>query len=304
MSFENLLRSSRLMSLAKPKNSGYFTQYQEFPKNQAVKTTASSFHRRNWGLKAPIPPKHKSVNIHVQALDSVEGLAQYEPASGDVRRLDRFREFGVALRLPQGIDSDNFFQADSSRQKPIGDKNIYELKKLYKDAESQSKEFWRLRLDGQRADSQNQRSRVSALDRRVGVDAQEFMGLPKTLHAMRHPKQTAIGLNYSLPGSLFNTPDGFKSRKEVRGRVVDGNNTNRVDQVAAIGGFATSTTAPDRMKNNGDKAKFAVPHRFFIKQAGVSGARVEVRSAAVSLTSAKEHPIPQDTLQGIYGFTR
>ncbi|CAN6602842.1 small ribosomal subunit protein bS1m [Trichomonascus vanleenenianus] len=233
MEFQSLLRSSRLSSLSGPLK----RNTKSLPTHQVVATTPSSFHRRDWGLKAPIPAKHQSLYVNVGALDSMESIAQYESGSGNFRRLQRFREFGIPVDFAKNAETTNFFEAKTNFFRPL---------------KSMEKRHFSQRLDAAK------KSRVATLsaheqplpskNRNLSTTASSLESTVKRelkieTPAVSNPKdqssgsilRPALGLNYSLKGSLRVTPTGISKTTKVPGRIVSGR--SRPASAVAVGGF-------------------------------------------------------------------
>ncbi|KAA8899435.1 hypothetical protein TRICI_006349 [Trichomonascus ciferrii] len=227
--FGSLLRTSRLASLSKPLK-GVNRKLNPHPSHQVVATTPASFHRRDWGLKAPIPEKHRSLYVNVQAMDSPEGIAQYEAGSGFYRKLQRFRELGVPLK--HGNMQVDYFLTRSDQGKTLLDIPKHELERLMKIAPEKRKEFKKF-LEQKRS--------TQTIKTRDDMDsyAAEFWNFnPIHAHSMRKSR-SSIGLNYGLKGTLHNTPDGMRTGKIVPGRVVNGGIENRA---VGIAGFVAESS--------------------------------------------------------------
>lgn len=227
--FGRLLRNSRLATLGKPLQ-GMSRPLNPHPSHQVVTTTPASFHRRDWGLKAPIPEKHRSLYVNVQAMDSPEGLAQYESGSGFYRKLQRFRELGVPLK--QGNMHLDYFSARSDKSKTLLGLPQYKLNRLIKRAPSKRQEFKEF-IEDKRKDSKSRNTKADMT--RFAVEFWNF----NPIHAHSVGKsRSSIGLNYSLKGALHNTPEGLRTGKIVPGRVVNGYTRNTV----GLGGFVAESS--------------------------------------------------------------
>lgn len=246
--FTSLLRTCRLSSLNKPlAETPSYNLFKSYPLHQVIESTPASFHRRNWGLKCPIPYKQRSLYINVQALDSEVGLAQYEAGAGFYRKLQRFREFGVPLKLPK-VDADGYFLLANNSNKSLRGMNPKQIKSLLDESKRKRKDFLTPLLK-----SAKSRDEVYKTSAKLDAKAEKYLGFEQSsIYGSRAvtntntSKATAIGLNYGLQGVAFNTPNGVVSKKQVKGR--------ELGRIIAIGGFiAKRTSTPGDNDNRIDK---------------------------------------------------
>jgi hypothetical protein len=263
--FPRLLQSSRVVSLykagANPTGAG---KNKLFPVDQVVGTTSSSFHRGNWGLKSQIPSKHKSLYVNVKALDSESGLAQFDGNTGFYRRWQRFREFQVPLELPKRANADSYFKGSSKMFRSVDNFGPKEIGKLNISSVEKRQEFKDYLFNTKRASLDEFRRTSAATQEIVG----SFLGLdvvPEYPGSSRF--KSAVGLSYTLKGSLINTPQGIRTHIPVAGRVLDQerntSGTVGLGGFVALGALSHSTASPGR-PNRMDT------HEFIINKASVN----------------------------------
>ncbi|ANB12979.1 mitochondrial 37S ribosomal protein MRP51 [Sugiyamaella lignohabitans] len=262
--FPSLLRNSRVVGLYKSASdkgsaaAADLIKNKWYPVDQVVGTTAASFHKRNWGLKSPIPRKHKSLYLNVSALDSEVGLAQFDGNTGFHRKLQRFREMQVPLELAKLTDADSHFKANSKKlksiesltKKEVRDMNLSSVDKRLAFREYLAKTK-KISPDGFRTSSADSRETVASF---LGLDPGSTVPFA---HNYRH--KMALGLSYKLKGSLINTPEGIRTTKPVPGRVLD----KTYSGVVGIGGFVSNSTLAPGMV---DRTK---AHNFIINKASM-----------------------------------
>lgn len=215
MTFERLLRNSRVVSLHKPKidmaspKTVMLMNQKSQPVYQVIGTTSSSFHRRNWGLKSMIPNKHRSLNLNVQALDSETGLAQYDGNTGFYRKLQRFREFGQPLEYKGAANGTPFLKAKTEMDRV-------------------SMEISRKRLEQMKNNGQHSYAKFDAFLASKGIKRSEIENTKGSLNGVileylgqkrgKVQPTSVLGLNYSLVGSLDMTPTGIRKNRVVKAR--------------------------------------------------------------------------------------
>lgn len=215
MTFERLLRGSRIVSLHKPEidlssqKTLMLLSQKPQPVYQIVGTTSSSFHRRNWGLKSMIPSKHKSLNLNIQALDSETGLAQYDGNTGFYRKLQRFREFGQPLENRGVASGTPFLNASTEMDRApmkVFRKRLADMKK--------SGDHNYAKFDEYLATKGSKRSEIENTKGSLNDILVEYLGQKPG----KVQPTSVLGINYSLMGSLDITPSGIRKNRVVKAR--------------------------------------------------------------------------------------
>jgi hypothetical protein len=269
--FAQLIRGSKPLTLFK---SGAKVAGKDVPVDQAIKTTSAAFYRRNYGLKGPVPERQQSVILNVESLDTRIGIADLNTQTGWTRRIEKFREMGVPLRLPTAKDADNYFRVDSKPQWSLNDISESKIRELSQKVGDKRGDFYKFIKNKNGARAQ----RVTDM----GNSVDEFLGMsPATSTANSGVRPTAIGVNYSLPGTLHNTPRGFLRNKIVPGRVLDNSRSSRRGGfLAAVGGFVARST--DKVRDDHGAAPMANVHDFVVNSADAG------QNGRVSLTVASK----------------
>lgn len=268
--FSNLLRSSRLSSLPKAVKA----HAKNIPREQVVQTTPASKYRRDFGLKRAMPERMKTPYVTVKALDTMEGMTDYDFGSSYHLKLKRFQETGAAITFM--LNTTGLFNS-AAESKTWGNMTPQELKDLVQSSKTKRREFinWAL---------QNESKQLhEMLDKNEGLRAvQRFLQIQSSeglnLVGEKIPVKGNAGLGYLLPGGIHNTPTGLSTSKPVLGRLVTSYTKQRR---AAIGGFIANTSSsflPTRPQELSE-----TPRKFVITN-------VRVRpNGGIDMTSNEEH---------------
>uniref|UniRef100_A0A060TCX3 ARAD1B19140p n=1 Tax=Blastobotrys adeninivorans TaxID=409370 RepID=A0A060TCX3_BLAAD len=302
MEFPGLLRTSRLSSLAHPikQSMNEMSSANPYPRYQVLATTPSSLYRRNWGVKAPIPSKHQSPYVVLDALDSPHGIAQYQAGASFVRKQQRFRELGVPLNLSPGADDYFHIRSAENRRPTLRSLSSSKVQKLLKQAPSKRQEFVKhletrskaeassgpstgtsgyldSSLFAEAAVSQNSSSarHFNRSEMDLGRVASSFMGLsPERWESYGKKTRGPIGLNYGVKGTLHNTPKGIMNGKIVQGRVAVSKTTGSyagrgpIRACGIVGGFVVDTPIVSTVDS---ATKVKKVQQFYVRSAHVVG---------------------------------
>lgn len=231
--FSNLLRSSRLSSLPKAVKS--HIRNNAVPKEQVVHTTPASFYRRDFGLKRAMPERMKTPYVTVKALDTLEGMTDFNFGSSYHLKVKRFQETGAAITP---LPTSGLFNA-SVENKTWSNMTPEELKDLVRSSKGKRRDFisWALKNETKQLHQM--------LEKDDGVRAvQRFLEIQSTegpnWSNEKIPVKGNAGLGYLLPGGIHNTPTGITQSTPVKGRLVPSYPQQRR---AAIGGFIAQTSS-------------------------------------------------------------
>lgn len=230
--FSNLLRSSRLSSL--PKTVKAHTK--NIPKEQVVQTTPASFYRRDFGLKRAMPERMKTPFVTVKALDTTEGMTDYDFGSSYHLKVKRFQETGTAVTFM--LNSTGLFSS-SAENKTWANMTPQELKQVVLSSKGKRQEFikWALENESKQLHEMLEKNEgVRAVQRFLQIQSAEGLNIS----AEKIPVKGNAGLGYLLPGAIHNTPTGLLQQKPVLGRLVTSHTKQRR---AAIGGFVAQTSS-------------------------------------------------------------
>lgn len=244
--FTNLLRHSRLSSL--PKAVKMETNLRATPKQQVIHTTPASFHRHDFGLKRTMPARMKSPYITLNALDTYEGMTDFERGSSYYLKHKRSQELGIAPST-ENIDMRLFAsQSNSSKSwKNLTKKDVQELIKSFKGD----------RLELMKWGAENNLKNLPFKERFLPILESYFKirnGTTNINNAINTPVKGNAGFSYLLSGGFHNAPiksnqkagDGItfaQATNIVKGREVAGLEKSTS---AAVGGFVARYNSPSR----------------------------------------------------------
>lgn len=182
-----------------------------------------------------MPQGSKTPFITVKALDTYEGMTDFDYGSSFHLKQKRFQESGAAITY---MPNNNLF-TPNVKQRGWNQLSPEEMKAMVRDAKKKRNEFisWSLnneeKLLNQMLEKNESTSAIQKFHQIQGADSYLWAG-EKT------PIKGSGGLGYLLPGSIHNTPRGIAQAKTVKGRLVPSYpNLFR----AAIGGFTALTSS-------------------------------------------------------------
>ena len=231
--FSNLLRSSRLSSL--PKAVKTHAKPNVVPQEQVIQTTPASFYRRDFGLKRAMPERMHTPYVTVKALDTMEGMTDFDFGSSFHLKQKRFQETGAFISSMPNTD----LFSPSAETKTWGNMSTQELKELVQSCKGKRKEFiqWALQNESKQLHQMlTMNDSVRAVQRFLQIQGSEG---PK-FSGEKIPVKGNAGLGYLLPGAIQTTPNSasLSQPKSVSGRLVASHSKQRR---AAIGGFVAQT---------------------------------------------------------------
>lgn len=228
--FKQLLRQSRVFSLPQR----IVANSDNVPSHQALTTTTASHHRRNWGIKYPLPSKAKSVLITHEALDSSISMPEVTYGSAHTRRVQKFNELGLPVQPFPHEEFKSLFKGQTQGKKTIADLSRHDLNRLLKNSENKRPEYL------QAVQRRKNESQSEATNPFIPAIAENFVGLrtrASAVHSISGPFQSSFGLSYGLKGTLHNTPEGMVKSHTVGGRYLPSGNTSRAHETIACAGF-------------------------------------------------------------------
>ncbi|GAV29948.1 hypothetical protein PMKS-003454 [Pichia membranifaciens] len=244
--FGRLLKDTKVAQLQASIGSRELNANNGFPTHQVVESPASSFSRRDFGLKMRIPKKIKTRRIIVNDLDNKYGLPNFETLNGDYFKKLRFQELGIPVNATytQFINSSNSSQNKSTTtQNPLfassrefsSPQNIAGLLHI-KNQPLNSKEFaenikpqlkalrkpfykWLMK---NHPESISKKSLYDEFKRYIELEKPQLFGNSKNYIPSTYAEKLSGtgGLSYNLKGRLFQTPNGPKTSRVVPGRIV------------------------------------------------------------------------------------
>lgn len=235
--FKTLLRQSRVFSLP-PEHLAIRSEH--VPKQQVLETTAASFHRRNWGLKGPLPTKAKSTLITYGRMESDVGFPDIDYNPNFLRKVTKFSELGTRVQLaPSNSEFPSLFATGSRPFPAVSQLGRRKLRKAMADAEDRRQEYLAYIKSRPMAAIGANGSTFSAAQ--SPATAERFLGL-QTSSTPTQTAISAIGLSYELKGVIHNSLNGLQSARIVPGRVL-ARRANSVSS-AAVGGFVARMISP------------------------------------------------------------
>lgn len=228
--FSNILQSSRLLTLSKnTAKVGRATQLYRHakyvPTHQVIRTTPASLFRKDFGLKAAMPPRSKTPYITLDALDSKCGMTDFEPGSSFYLNLKRFRDTGAGVKGSYLEEKQTAITLE--RMKP------QQIQEIIEKVPSLKEEFNEFLLKKSALES-------TKASRRNIKKSQVFEFLNIQEQSQITKDQTVLGnagFSYVLSGALKNTPKQVTNSKAIYGRSVHSRNN---DSLVAVAGFIAS----------------------------------------------------------------
>ncbi|KAA8915092.1 hypothetical protein TRICI_002751 [Trichomonascus ciferrii] len=219
-SFNSLYKGSRLVQVVQPEFKDLLSRRKEEysrPVRQVIYSTPASNHRRDYGLKRAMPKPLDSRYITVDNLDTPYGFTEYNPGSSK----------SLVRKRLQSL-------AQSSIPIPRKSKDRPELSPLlYGSSNTQEQKFDPKFLQSLRSEFiqwlQSQSKTLQALydnPRELERLAQQFLDGTRIGSGSNEPEHAPLGtagLNYSLPGVVYNQPEGITATRFVPGRRLERN---------------------------------------------------------------------------------
>lgn len=244
-SFNNLYRGSRLVQVVQPeyKDQELGSRRKDEssrPVRQVIYSTPASNHRRDYGLKRAMPKPLNSRYITVDNLDTPYGFTEYNPGSSKSLVRSRLQSLAQSsIPIPR-----------KSRDRP-------ELSPLlYGSSATHEHSFDPKLLQSLRSEFiqwlQSRSKTLTALydnPRELERLAQQFLDETPASTSRNGPEYMPLGtagLNYSLPGVVYNRPEGITATCHVPGRRLERNG----HVVATAGVVAMSDVGGSTNVNN------------------------------------------------------
>ncbi|ODV97081.1 hypothetical protein PACTADRAFT_32576 [Pachysolen tannophilus NRRL Y-2460] len=102
MSFNKLLRKSRLSQVKDSNTLTAVRLSKLYPSQQIIETGPASFYRKDFGLKSKLPSKVNKRYVVVDKLDTIEHMTEFEAEAGFYWNKLRFQEFNIPLETRNG----------------------------------------------------------------------------------------------------------------------------------------------------------------------------------------------------------
>lgn len=239
--FSNLYRQSRLVQIAQPGSTN--ADKKSRPVRQVIHSTPASNHRREYGLKRAMPKALNSRYITVDKLDTPYGFTEYNPGSSKALIHNRLQSLAVSsIPIPR-----------KSRENPdlspllFGDTNATNMNHPQRKLRGLRSEFieW---LRTRRREKRIHRTLPALYDHPYELEqlARQFLSTRGSSHKPEREPIATAGMNYTLPGSVFNKPTGLTSTVRTPGRFIERNGSI----VATSGVVAMSDMGGSHSLNN------------------------------------------------------
>lgn len=280
--FGSLLKDTKISQLQASIGNRELNANNGFPTHQIIEAPASSFSRRDFGLKMRIPKKIKTRRIIINDLDNKYGLPNFEKLNGDYFKKLRFQELGIPVSAtytaeaptrPSAFNS-NSKDAEatiqpsqnplfSSSKQSASSQTIASLLHI-KNQPLQSTDFVKdikPRLQSLRKpflqwvakNYPDELSKPSVALFKLYVESEKPQLFNDNKNYIPSTYANALsgtaGLSYNLKGRLFQTPKGSKTSRIVPGRIV----SKQMNAIATVGGFVgnvRNTSANDNYVKN------------------------------------------------------
>lgn len=257
--FSQILKDTKIAQLQASIGDNILEANKAFPTHQIIEAPASSFSRRDFGLKMRIPKKIKTRRIIVNDLDNKYGLPNFETTNGSYFKKLRFKELGIPVRATRSNRNSQLLSDDDTKNKrfmnpllpqneDVSSQTIAELLHLKNQSLNSTKfvkdikpELRKLRkpfftwLAKNHPDCLNKKIEVEHFHQFVKETRPQLFNNDKNFIPSTYLEKLSgtAGLSYNLKGRLFQTPYGPKTSRVVPARVV----SKSMSPKCAVGGF-------------------------------------------------------------------
>ncbi|GMM37911.1 mitochondrial 37S ribosomal protein [Saccharomycopsis crataegensis] len=233
--FANLLRNSKIASVATPlkKFDAFAPKY--YPTHQVIQTTSASLNRQDFGIKASLPKKIKGRYIILDDLDTLEGVTGFEPTSEFYWIKKRFQELGIPVIPPKRIAN--------------------QMSTLFADTESEHQN--KFKSEATNLYSLSDKNRFVSLSDILGIDSSTspavLKALSRDLKKIRHDFQQHVLKNHpqKLNPSAFNKSSLALEALQFMSKEVEQHKISRVDSVNKDKTFLKLASNPRSAKIKG-----------------------------------------------------
>lgn len=262
-----LLKSTKIAQLQNKIGDRTLNANGAFPTHQVIEAPASSFSRRDFGLKMRIPKKIKTRRIIVNDLDNKYGLPNFETLNGDYLKKERFQELGIAVepvssRFNNSNTSNNAAKSSNTTSNPLFESSkeflvpqtiagLLHIKNQPLNSENFNKvvkpELKSLRrpflkwLATNYPESLTKKSLYEEFKKFIQIEKPQLLNTSRTFIPPTYANSLSgtAGLSYNLKGRLIQTPNGSQTSRLVPGRIV-AKSSNFTK--CAVGGFVANVS--------------------------------------------------------------
>jgi hypothetical protein len=262
-----LLKTTKISQLQNSIGDRVLNANGAFPTHQIVEAPASSFSRRDFGLKMRIPKKIKTRRIIVNDLDNRHGLPNFETLNGDYFKKIRFQELGIPVEANYGniskaakerlendatleLTTNPLFKSSKAFSTPSTIAGLLQVKnqplnsnefleKVKPELKSLRKPFleWIAKSRPQHLNEKNKDLFKAFIEETRPELFKQVTESKDSIPSSHYEKLSGTaGLSYNLKGRIIQTPNGPQLSRLVPGRVVSNTNDS---VIGTVGGFVT-----------------------------------------------------------------